>query len=202
MAKATIMGEYHTSLKDAEELKIMVESGNYDAIFLENREEKIFDENIKSWFTYFFYLFGYVEFRFISQIQTSRKPMKVSAEKLGIPVINVDAPIPIIFTVPNIWIKRILPPLFILLFGFATLFLSSWSNRLEGLAVFSISPLFYFAILVALANSKRNDIMANSITNEIKDNNYKNVIVSCGKAHVKGITKNLKLADIDVRITS
>ena len=195
MVKAKIVGEFHTSKN--EELKRVVESENYDAIFIEGREDKIFDKSIKPGFGYSFFLLGFAEVVALSRFYADKKNFLASAEKLGIPVFsNIDAPLPIIFNMTNIWIRRFLFPFLVLLSALLTLYGPFFSRLLIGMILLMASPLIFFYVFVV--NNKRNDFMANSIIEKVKNNEYNNILVSCGDTHVDEIARNLKKHGIEV----
>lgn len=196
MTKAKIVGETHSSLKDAAELKGMAESENYDAIFLEGREDKIFDKSRKRSFSYSFFLLGFAEVSALFRFYASKESIKSTADKLGIPIFTtIDAPLPIIFNMTNIWIRRFLFPLIV----FFTLVLILWGDlysRLTGVIILMASPLLHFSVFAM--NKKRNDFMANYIVEKINTNNYTNILVGCGNSHVDGIARNLRQAGVEV----
>jgi len=196
MAKTKIVGEYHNSSKDVEEFKNMVESKNYDAVFFEDREDRIFDKNIKLGFSYSFFLLGHTEFVALSRSYASKESILASAEKLGIQVFTtIDAPLPVLFNMTNVWIRRFLFPVLVFVFALLTLY-GPFFSRLIGLIFLMISPFLFFAVFVV--NNKRNDFMANYIAEKIKTNNFSNVLVGCGNTHVDGIARNLRQAGIEV----
>lgn len=196
MAKAKIVGEYHSSSKNVEEFKRMVESKSYDAVFIEDREDKIFDKNIKPGFGYSFFLLGFAEMVALFRLYASKKSIRALAEQLGIPVFTtIDAPLPVLFNMTNVWIRRFLFPILVFLFALLTLY-GPFFFRLAGLILLMVSPLLHFAVFVA--NKKRDDFMANSILEKIRTNNYSNVLVGCGNSHIDGIARNLRQAGVEV----
>lgn len=196
--KAMVVGEIHTSSKNVRKLKRMVESKKYDAVFIEGREDKIFDESVKTGFGYSFFLMGFAEFMPLLKLYARKKSVAEAAEKLGIPVFTkIDASLPVIFTMSNVWIRRALFPLLVALSVFPIL----WDSlRLGGLIFLIASPIIYFGLLVRSVNEKRDGFMANYIIGKVEANDYGNILVSCGDSHVDGIARHLKQAGMVVDI--
>lgn len=200
MTKAKIVGEPHYSLKRTEELRRLVESKNYDAIFLEGREDRTSNmidtgKRLGCPFGYPFFVMGLGEWMVLLRIYSSKKSVLSSAKRLGIPVFTtIDAPIPMIFNMSNTWLRRILPPLFV----FLSLFLIFHCWLVCGLVMLIMSPLLYLSILIQSVNEKRNEFMTDYIIEKIKTNNYSNILVSCGALHIDGIARRLKERGIQV----
>jgi Ca2+/Na+ antiporter len=132
----------------------------------------------------------------LSRFYASKKGVLASAEKLGVPVFTtIDAPLPVLFNMTNIWIRRLLFPLLVFFFALVTLY-GPLLYRLVGMIFLMLSPFLYFAVFAH--NKKRDDFMANYIVEKVKKNRYNNILVSCGDAHVDGIARDLEAYGIEV----
>ncbi len=97
----------------------------------------------------------------------------------------------------NYLIKYFLFPILFLISSFLIIFFSN-DFRLVGYVVLCTSPLLSFVFVIQSANMKRDVYIANSIIEKVKANNYSNILINCGNAHVSGIAKNLKQAGIEI----
>lgn len=196
MIKVKIVGETHSSSKDVKRLEAMIKSENYDAFFIEGRENNLFEKNTKPSLSYIFFLLGWAEWLLVQKLHASKERVYEFVKERNIPIYHsIDASFPEIFKMGNIFLRRFLFPILF--------FISSWaiffdSPRILGYLLILFSPLLSFCVIVLTANEKRDSYIANSIISTINSNKLSNVLVSCGSLHVSGIANNLKRAGIEV----
>jgi len=101
MVKAKIVGETHVSQKDIKRLEEIIESENYEAIFVEGRENKILESSSPS-ISYIFFLFGWLEWLLLQKLYAGKERIyKLAKERNIIIFDSIDATLPQIFRMSN-----------------------------------------------------------------------------------------------------
>lgn len=220
MVEAILHGEYHTSASDRKSLDDQIEN-DVDAIFVEQREERY--EPDEWTLGYLLFLSGAFS---VFWLQSKLQRIKGSeiTNQYDIDVHDkIDTDLPELYSrFPSRW--RIGAGAFsFLLFAYAVYtpfypipFVEIPSHSINGFElrevaislynvivrtfVLALIPLLYSAILVIFEVryiGSRDSDMAENISRITEQNGYEKIVVSCGNAHVKGISEELEENGID-----
>ncbi len=220
MVEAVLQGEYHTSASDRRSLNNQIDN-DVDAIFVEQREERY--EPDEWTFGYLLFLSGAFS---VFWLQSRLQQVKGSeiTNQYDVAVHNkIDTDLPeLYFRFPRKW--RLGAGAFsFLLFAYAvyTPFypipfveipmqsIYVFELREVAIGLFNIIwrtfvlimiPLLYSAILVILEGryiGSRDIDMAENIIRITEQNEYEKIVISCGNAHVKGISERLEENEIE-----
>lgn len=211
--KAIIQGEFHASNKDAKEL-LDRDTTESDAIFIEGRGDEI---HLESSASYYLWLIGYLSLELIyttsrwirKTLFNDRWEVKQKAESRGLAVEDeIDAELNDVWALADGTTRHRLYYLALLLMLFALIWpffgepLFGIPSGVTSVVLTWLIPIGYSAgviIFCLAADGVRDEIMANSITEISRDEDYQEVLVLCGQEHVEGISKQLEKEGWDVR---
>lgn len=205
--KAIIQGDWHGSQRDARAL-FDRRTENTDALFVEGRSDVIRLE----YYTigYILFLLGYLSLEVILRTSSWLHGIAPGGEEwaiedagrnAGLDVNSeIDAELDEVWELAEGRSRTVCYVITLLLFAFAVLS-SMTSSSATGLpgglasVIIAVSSPFVFSALIILLlarNDVRDEIMAESIIDSCKNEEYSHVLVLCGDKHVSGISERLR----------